>query len=370
MRTAAKLRAAVLSICSLAMLTSGMASAQIAWQTNLQSAHAQAKAEGKLLLLHFYSDNCVYCERLEAGSFKSQQVGQAINARYVPVKIHGTNNSHLTKMFKVTKYPTDVIVGLDGTTISHSVSPQEPARYVAMLVGATQQKPSPETVSASRPTANQEITMPVQVPSTNAGAGPQVNQFAVTETTKPSANANLVVEANPKPTASLAAASPKATSPQSTSPQSGTPAKMVSSKTVAKPVSPEPASLKPELAMQGFCPVTVIKKDQWVEGNPKLGVIHLGKLYLFADAAAMETFLADPAPFTPVLNEIDVVRYFEERRIVKGKREWGLKDPTHNRMFFFADEAAMNHFWNEYERYTGPAIKVMEKAIRDANPGT
>ncbi|NND96595.1 MAG: DUF3508 domain-containing protein, partial [Pirellulaceae bacterium] len=127
---------------------------------------------------------------------------------------------------------------------------------------------------------------------------------------------------------------------------------------------------QPELAMQGYCPVTVIKQDRWVEGNPKLGVIHLGKLYLFADTDAMQTFLADPVPYTPILNEIDVVRFFEERKIVKGKREWGLKDPTHNRMFFFADEAAMNHFWNEYERYTDASIEVMEQAVREANPGT
>jgi protein disulfide-isomerase len=352
MRTAAKLRAAiVLGICSIALLTSGTANAQIAWQTNLQAAHAQAKAEGKLLLLHFYSDNCVYCDRLEAGSFKSPQVGQAINTKYVPVKIHGGNNAHLTKMFKVTKYPTDVIVGLDGATLSHSVSPQEPARYVAMLAGATQPKaPSAADVSASQAPKSQEISMPVQVPTQTAAAGPQVNQFAVKQTEEPKT----------------------AIAPTNKSNSAGIPAKMVSAKTVTndKPVSPEAPSLKPELAMQGFCPVTVIKKDQWVEGNPKLGVIHLGKLYLFADADAMETFLADPVPFTPVLNEIDVVRYFEERRIVQGKREWGLKDPTHNRMFFFADEAAMNHFWNEYERYTGPAIKVMEKAVQDANPGT
>jgi protein disulfide-isomerase len=47
-----------------------------------------------------------------------------------------------------------------------------------------------------------------------------------------------------------------------------------------------------------------------------------------------------------------------------------LKDPIHNRMFFFADEAAMEHFYNEYERYTDAAIKVMDKAVKDANPGT
>ena len=84
----------------------------------------------------------------------------------------------------------------------------------------------------------------------------------------------------------------------------------------------------------------------------------------------MKKFLADPIPFTPVLNEIDVVRFFEERKIVPGKREWGLKDPVYNRMFFFADEAAMNHFYSEYERYTDAAIEVMEKAVKDANPGT
>ena len=30
----------------------------------------------------------------------------------------------------------------------------------------------------------------------------------------------------------------------------------------------------------------------------------------------------------------------------------------------------MNHFWNEYKRYTGPAIEVMNQAIADSNPGT
>jgi protein disulfide-isomerase len=133
---------------------------------------------------------------------------------------------------------------------------------------------------------------------------------------------------------------------------------------------PEPLSEPPELAMQGFCPVTVINEDKWVEGKPEFGVIHLGKLYLFTTEEKMNNFLADPLPFTPVLNEIDVVRFFEERKIVPGKREWGLKDPIYNRMFFFADEAAMNHFYNEYERYTDAAIEVMNQAVKDANPGT
>jgi hypothetical protein len=74
----------------------------------------------------------------------------------------------------------------------------------------------------------------------------------------------------------------------------------------------------------------------------------------------MERFLENPEPYTPVLNGIDVVRFFEERKIVPGNREWGLKDPDHNRMFFFADEAALNHFYNQHTRYTDAALAVME----------
>jgi YHS domain-containing protein len=133
---------------------------------------------------------------------------------------------------------------------------------------------------------------------------------------------------------------------------------------------PPAAFEKPGLAMQGFCAVTVINENRWVEGKPEYGVIHLGKLYLFSSQQAMGSFLADPAPFTPVLNEIDVVRFFEERKIVKGKREFGVLDPVHNRMFFFADEAALKHFENEYERYTDAALEVMATAIKEANPGT
>jgi len=350
MRTVAQITALpAFAFVALSMMTATTANAQIAWQSNLQAAHANAKSEGKLLLLHFYSDNCVYCERLEAGSFKSPQVGEAIHQKFVPVKIHGGNNKHLTEMFKVTKYPTDVIVKPDGTTLAHTVSPQDPSRYVAMLNGAMQSsrvsvatKPTTSDLSASQTASPKQaaggIQMPQQVPASGGAQGPQVNQFAVSD----------------KNTAA-----------------SKVPAKTVSARMPDRQQAAAAAgSPAPELAMQGYCPVTVIKHDQWVEGNPKMGVIHLGKLYLFGSAEAMETFLADPVPYTPVLNEIDVVRYFEERKIVPGKREWGLKDPTHNRMFFFADEAAMNHFWNEYERYTGPAIKVMEKAVRDANPGT
>ena len=86
MRTAAL---SLLTSATLAIMIAGTASAEIKWQTNLRAAQAQADAQGKLLLLHFYSDNCIWCDRLEAGAFQAAQVNESIMQGYVPVKIHG-----------------------------------------------------------------------------------------------------------------------------------------------------------------------------------------------------------------------------------------------------------------------------------------
>ena len=147
------MRKAALSLLTFAAVTMTVAhtaTAEIAWQTNLRTAHAQAEAEGKLLLLHFYADNCTWCDKLEVGSFLAPQVaGETISKHFVPVKVHEGKNPKLTEMFKVSRFPTDVIVTTKGQTLSHSISPQDPARYVAMLV---QTVPTDKTQVAAKPT--------------------------------------------------------------------------------------------------------------------------------------------------------------------------------------------------------------------------
>jgi thioredoxin-related protein len=441
-------KAAQFLTLSFAMVTLATDAAQgeIAWQTNLRTAHAQAQAEGKLLLLHFYSDNCTWCEKLEEGSFKAPQVNQAIGQNFVPVKIHANSSPKLTEMFQVTKFPTDVIVTTEGRTLAHAVSPQNPDRYVAMLqstLPSLAQQPgvapgvdssAAEQIAAVPPAASStieapQVTMPQQAANDPAGSL-TLPSFAQTD-------AQLAASRQASPSFEM----PSLDAPQTSVPPMGQhPAQAIESPvdltaglstggidvptgSLAMPVNAPQASgeamgggddlliipsypptgiddtlvlgeaadlpsatageasvdtpgnaadlpiEQPELAMQGYCAVTVINENKWVEGSPQFGVIHLGKLYLFTSEGKMNTFLADPMPYTPVLNEIDVVRFFEERKIVPGKREWGLKDPVYNRMFFFADEAAMNHFYNEYERYTDAAIEVMDKAVNDANPG-
>ncbi|WP_231615508.1 thioredoxin family protein [Novipirellula artificiosorum] len=353
------------------MISASTATADIQWQENLRAAHSAAQAENKLLLLHFYSDDCVWCDRLEAGSFQSPDVAEAIGKDFVAVKVHANKNPQLLKMFKVTAFPTDVIVTTEGKTLSHSVSPQAPARYVAMLKATV---PSIAPAGQQNPTGPMVAQQPVQQTAPAASAPGRfempTNPPGGVQGHLTGSRVDRTMPAMPEFDSTMASVQPATTGATSEQAIAGGENKVSASPDGDASIVSGGETKHSELAMEGFCAVTVINEDRWVEGKPEFGVVHLGKLYLFAGKEAMQAFLSDPVTYTPVLNEIDVVRFFEEHLIVPGKREWGLKDPTHNRMFFFADEAAMNHFWNEHQRYTDAAIDVMNKAVKDANPGT
>ena len=385
------------AIFTFALVLTTAAQAQIAWEDNLTEAHSKAKQQGKLLLLHFYSDNCVWCDKLEARAFQSLDVAQALNRDFVAVKIHGTKNPKLTSMFKVSKYPTDVVVTIDGKPLVHQFSPQDPARYVSMLAGAKTRLARNQVAAAKRPPAAPKA--PTATPRTAASSTSGLALPAAMPEAKTMARNSIGAQTAPQlpvqvpsPNASVAATRqtlppmPSMTAPATKSPgpkgnefvlpskdSAGVTASLASARTQSPPPvhvsSAKSDEAKHELAIEGYCAVSVIENGEWIEGNKEFGVVHLGKLYLFANKTAMETFLADPMPYTPMLDEIDIVRFFEEKRIVRGRREWGVIDPIHHRMYFFADKDAMIHFENTFEAYLDAAMEVMDKAVTKANPG-
>ena len=388
----------LLVMIAVSLMTSHVARAEISWESDLRTAHQKAATENKLLLLHFYSDNCIWCDRLEAGAFQKANVGEAISRDYVALKVHAKKSPKLASLFKVTKFPTDVIVTTEGRTLAHKVSPQQSERYIAMLTGCVASKPvaqvaekvdpaplTPNAASTPATAPKPDPTLPVS-PNNELSENSRSRLSNGVQATLAGSRGPSMTLPNQTPTGSFnelpgdnnaayetAPVSPPLGLPntqQSNNLDSETTSGITTAGTTPVANQTPTAIAKPDLAMQGFCAVTVINENRWIEGKPEYGVIHLGKLYLFSSQQAMGSFLADPAPFTPVLNEIDVVRFFEERKIVKGKREFGVLDPIHNRMFFFADEAALKHFENEYERYTDAALEVMATAIKEANPGT
>lgn len=352
------------------------AGAEIAWESDLRTARDRAEREGKLLLLHFYSDSCGWCDRLEAGAFKSPEVAAAIEQSYVPVKIHAGQNPNVARTFRINGYPTDVIVTPAGTALSHRTSPQAANRYVEMLAESAA-SPNRGPVVDPAAVAAAPATPPATTPATDAPPAMAAQPPVADQPTAPSEA--VVAAAVPSLGVSPISTIPGTTSDLAKS--SFTPSSLAmpgpSTSLADLPTAPTPpkapaaaasAVASHPIALEGYCPVSLLDHDKWVEGNPQHGVVHLGQLYLFANAESAKKFLADPEPYTPVLNGIDVVRFFEEKRIVAGKRDFGARDPEHNRMFFFADEAAMIHFEEQHTRYTEAAIRVTRQAVAEANP--
>ncbi|WP_417739566.1 thioredoxin family protein [Rosistilla oblonga] len=366
--------------------------AEIPWNADLKVAHQQAQAEGKLLLVHFESDNCVWCDRLEAGAFQSPEVAAVIGQAFVPVKINASNNKKLAEYFKVNRFPTDVVVDASGAVHAHSVSPQAPLQYVTMLQEAAAKGGRPIGAPAANPAANIAQQTPATPSPTSLQTPAVAAQPPAAEPTGPASGYGMP----PSIAGNVAANAPQGQfqlpSHSGLQTPSVTPASAAISMPPSKPVqqndggaasieansfaattatqepaapSPEPESpsvaATPPLAMDGFCPVAILDETRWVSGDKQFGAIHLGKLYLFASAEAQTKFLADPEKYTPALGGMDVVRFFENQEQVEGTREFGLHHQ--GQLFFFTSEDSLKRFFQSPESYSVKAQGVMHQAM-------
>jgi YHS domain-containing protein len=124
----------------------------------------------------------------------------------------------------------------------------------------------------------------------------------------------------------------------------------------------------PPVAIDGYCPVTLLEKtaqnakdrSAWKRGDPKFGAVHLGRTYLFASEVEQQKFLANPEAYSPVLSGYDPVKYAMGGQLVEGKRSFGI---TYNRrLFLFADEASRSQFEKAPNAYAQPAYQAMQRS--------
>src|SRR6476661_8566992 len=112
---------------------------QIPWVADFPTACGMAAEQRRLVLLHFYNDNCAPCVRLEQNVFCKAEVAEAVNQNYVAVKVHAGRNRELASRYRVNQWPTDVIVTPAGLEAYRTISPKEPADYIALLHQVAQQ---------------------------------------------------------------------------------------------------------------------------------------------------------------------------------------------------------------------------------------
>jgi thiol-disulfide isomerase/thioredoxin len=483
--------------------TTVLASEQIPWVADYKQACELAADQRRLVLLHFYGDNCPPCLRVEQNVFSQPQVAQAIAKNYIPVKVHVGVMPDLAARYGVNRWPTDVICSAAGQEITRAVSPQSPGEYIAMIdhvamqagVGAARQwVPDPAALAAN---ATQQGAAQAQAFASRMGtsaqeylnqaneaaqgyagqaattvqgyagqaqqqlaqANQQYQQVAEQATAAAGQAQQQLADASQQlqtagqqfqgvgqqfqaagqgalanlrsawqPPGAVAAEAPPAAAPPATTaympapapqaqsqfqpqpqaqpqPQIGTvppggyvvnqaipgyqpPAQPTSSPPVAAPApqpamppvgpvngppssgpAPQvvaaptsiPASQAPPSIMDGYCPVTLIEQMKWVKADPRFGVVHRNRTYLFATAAEQQKFLANPDQFAPVLDGCDPVRFAKTRELAPGKRSCGV---TYNgKIFLFADEQSLAEFSRTPEAAKGFATTAYQAML-------
>ena len=210
----------------LALVRVGWGQDAIGWMTDLLAAQKSAAAQGKLVLAHFYSDDCRPCKTLERNVFSQAEIAASIRRNYVPLKVHVDTLPELATRFNVQAWPTDLILNPAGLEVYRTISPQSPAQYQMMLDQVAYQS----GVGAGRPVTNPLEQAPWR-------GGPQTD-VALTGATVPAAQAP-----RGNATAQVAPQNPSTTPPYSEFTLGGVPGPSMSPaastyRTQAQPTSP------------------------------------------------------------------------------------------------------------------------------------
>ena len=101
---------------------------KIAWQTNFESAMAQAKKSGKPVFVDFYATWCGPCKALDASVFPDPRVVKASRG-YIMVKVDGDKRADLVKKYGIQGYPSLGFLSPSGKMRKLQVGAPVPANY-------------------------------------------------------------------------------------------------------------------------------------------------------------------------------------------------------------------------------------------------
>ena len=103
------------------------------------------------------------------------------------------------------------------------------------------------------------------------------------------------------------------------------------------------------VALEGYCPVSIIEMRKWVKGDTAHQSVYDGRTYLFANAQGKQMFDANPAKYVPALGGDCVVALVEMGKRVPGNiRHASIHE---DRLYLFSSEDGHNMFRAQPAKY-------------------
>ncbi len=366
----------------------GKDTSEIAWSEDLAGTMELAQRTGKPVLIHFYGDHCPPCRMLEKKAFKDTQLIAAISEHVLAVRINAERDTKTAARFRVNRWPTDVYLHPNGEEIYRNISAQDPSAYERTVlkvaeknqrfVGQHKSKPSKplseETNTKVRASfaSGRPMTAEASSPVAASLQGParvRLSEVAVTSVD----TADVAIN-NQTPLPTLAGPSVQDMQPlvvEAPLPTMEVASDAVASDAVAPPTKVEPI-LPTEVAMGGFCPVTLAMAIEasktgtspnpaWVKGNGDFAVRHRGRVYHCVSEEALAKFLESPDLFAPVLSGCDLVEYSKSGKWIDGDCRFGFIDKETGRIFLFSSSLNCQEFVQNCESYSSMVGKPTQR---------
>jgi thioredoxin-related protein/YHS domain-containing protein len=103
------------------------------FRSDFKSALQEAEEKKRPLLLHFYADWCMPCQRMEREVFTNASVKELLGGHFVAVKVNSDQRQDLVGRYGVQTLPSDVIIdSLTGRVIAMHAGFQDRHGYMAI----------------------------------------------------------------------------------------------------------------------------------------------------------------------------------------------------------------------------------------------
>jgi YHS domain-containing protein len=116
----------------------------------------------------------------------------------------------------------------------------------------------------------------------------------------------------------------------------------------ARTASNRPKS-EPQLALSGYCPVSLISDRRLVPGQAEYTIQHEGRVYRFASSVMSSLFRRDPERYVPVNRGECPVAQVDGQGARPGDPRWGVL--YQGRLFLCATQEARQQFLEDPQRY-------------------
>ena len=111
-------RAALLCAGLIALCASAVRGQGVAWLGDYNAARREAHDKNLPLVIDFSTQNCVWCRKLEATTFRDPAVVKVLSERFIALHVDGEKDAVLAKNLNIKGYPTLIFADPDGNVLA------------------------------------------------------------------------------------------------------------------------------------------------------------------------------------------------------------------------------------------------------------